>query len=377
MEGQQMQLTRRQVIKTGFVAGAGLLLPVRARANKAFAGGGCGGILPPRLIPKYKMPLVIPPVMPFTKRLDVKGKLIDCYQIAVRQFRQDILPPCMGLPSTTVWSYGSTKFPGTVAEGGSFNYPAFTIETKWKNPVVVKWINGLVDRYGGYLPHLLPVDQTLHWANPPGPRDSRGAEQAPYMGPVPIVTHVHGAHTFQESDGYPEAWYLPVANDIPDYINFTTGTYYDIFKASSPLGKFWKPGTALFAYPNDQRATTLWYHDHTLGITRQNVYAGPAGFYLLRGGPDDLPPGVLPGPPPRPGDPPGEKYYEIPIVIQDRTFNTDGSLFYPVSIRTTEPSLKDWNRRNYRSPSFRIWPAAVRAMFHPSGIRNSSATRLS
>ena len=35
-------------------------------------------------------------------------------------------------------------------------------------PVRVKWINELVDADGNYLPHLLPVDPTLHWANPPG-----------------------------------------------------------------------------------------------------------------------------------------------------------------------------------------------------------------
>jgi bilirubin oxidase len=91
----------------------------------------------------------------------------------------------------------------------------------------------------------------------------------------------------------------------------------------------WDPGTAVFQYANDQRASTLWYHDHTLGMTRLNVYAGPAGFFLLRGGPDDMVTGVLPGPAPALGDPPGLKYYEIPIAIQDRSFNDDGSLFYP------------------------------------------------
>jgi FtsP/CotA-like multicopper oxidase with cupredoxin domain len=62
-------------------------------------------------------------------------------------------------------------------------------------------------------------------------------------------------------------------------------------------------------------------------MTRQNVYAGPAGFYLLRGGPHDLPEGMLPGPAPQ-ADPRAEAY-EIPLIFQDRSFNTDGSLFYP------------------------------------------------
>jgi FtsP/CotA-like multicopper oxidase with cupredoxin domain len=64
-------------------------------------------------------------------------------------------------------------------------------------------------------------------------------------------------------------------------------------------------------------------------MTRSNVYAGPAGFYLLRGGPGDAVGGTLPGPAPQLGDPPGRRYYEIPIAIQDRSFNANGSLFYP------------------------------------------------
>jgi spore coat protein A len=75
----------------------------------------------------------------------------------------------------------------------------------------------------------------------------------------------------------------------------------------------------------------MWFHDHTLGMTRANVYAGPAGFYLLRGGPADAVGGTLPGPAPALGDPPGLDYFEIPIAIQDRSFNDDGSLFYPAS----------------------------------------------
>jgi FtsP/CotA-like multicopper oxidase with cupredoxin domain len=66
-------------------------------------------------------------------------------------------------------------------------------------------------------------------------------------------------------------------------------------------------------------------------MTRLNVYAGPAGFYLLRGGPGDDPSGRLPRPAPALGDRPGTSYYEIPLAIQDRSFSEDGSLFYPDS----------------------------------------------
>ncbi|HSI97533.1 MAG TPA: multicopper oxidase [Gaiellaceae bacterium] len=253
---------------------------------------------------------------------------VDYYEIAVRQFEQQILPS--GLPMTSVWSYGSANHPGT------FHYPAFTIEARWRKATRVKWINDLKNpANGAFLPHLLPVDPTLHWANPPGGTDGRDTRPeftetpGPYTGPVPIVTHLHGGErTPQESDGFTEAWYLPAASNIPGGYA-ATGTYYDLFKASSPLGSAWEPGAAVFEYPNDQRAATLWYHDHTLGMTRLNVYAGPAGFYLVRGGPGDRPGAVLPGPAPALGDPPGRRYYEIPLAIQDRSFNEDGSLFYP------------------------------------------------
>ena len=122
-----------------------------------------GGTLAPGDVDKFVLPLVKPPVMPgkFQRRKDQ-------YKIAVRQFEQRILS--QPHPETTVWSYGSIDHPGTVAEGGSFNYPAFTIEARWNKETQVLWRNQLVDADGNYLPHLLPVDPTLHWANPPGGR---------------------------------------------------------------------------------------------------------------------------------------------------------------------------------------------------------------
>jgi bilirubin oxidase len=284
-----------------------------------------GGSLDPNLIGKYEMPLVIPPAMPKTLKQGIPGN-IDYYEIAVRQFQQQILPSDM--PATTVWSYGSVNHPGT------FNYPAFTIEAGFRKPTRVKWINDLKDGDGNFLPHLLPVDPTLHWANPPGGTEGRdmrptfSSTPGPYAGPVPMVVHLHGGHSTQESDGYAEAWYLPSAADIPSGFA-TTGSFYDTFKALSSLGGNWDPGTAVFEYDNVQRACTAWYHDHTLGMTRLNVYAGPAGFYLLRRGPSDLPSPVLPGPAPTVGSDPFGTFYEIPIAIQDRSFNDDGSLFYP------------------------------------------------
>ena len=279
-----------------------------------------GGTIDPAAIPKYLDPMVIPPAMP---RTSVVGGPVDYYEIGVRQFEQSILPTAMNL-KTTVWGYGSETSPST------YNYPAFTVEARANRPVRVKWVNGLVDNGGSFLPHLLPVDPTLHWANPAGGLTGRDmhteytSTPGPYTGPVPMVVHVHGAHVGPESDGYPEAWWLPAAGNVPpEYA--TQGTRYDTF---DPLGT--SDGTAVFQYPNTQNASTLWYHEHTLGMTRLNVYAGPAGFWIIRNGPTDLPAGVLPGPAPSVNSSAfATDVYEIPIVVQDRAFNTDGSLFYP------------------------------------------------
>jgi spore coat protein A len=306
-----------------------------------------GGTLDPSLVPKYRTPLTIPSVMPRAKVIARGGKHVDYYEISVRQFTQQVLP--QGLPETTMWGYGalaSKHRRGSLAHGT----PALTIEATHGRPVRVKWVNELVDADGHYLPHLLPVDPTLHWANPPGGtagRDMRPTftkTPGPYAGPVPLVTHVHGAvGVGDESDGYPEAWYLPAAVDLPaGYAK--TGTWYDFFagKARSKYDVTWGPGFATFQYANPDRASTKLYHDHTLGMTRLNVYAGPLGFYLIRGGPEgelavrdrrDGSVAVLPGPAPKEGDktPANKRYYEIPIAIQDRSFNDDGSLFYPDS----------------------------------------------
>ena len=305
-----------------------------------------GGTLDPASVLKYQTPLLIPPAMPTAGKIkDKMGKNADYYEISMKQFPQQVLPA--GFPATTLWGYGAVK-----AESPKglllHNAPSLTIEAKAGTPVRIKWINDLVDASGNYLPHLLPVDQTLHWANPPGGTDDRDTRPTfastpdPYTGPVPIVTHVHGAvGVGDESDGYAEAWYLPAAVNIPEGYA-TEGTWYDFFagKANANFGATWGPGFATFEYPNPDRASTNWYHDHALGMTRLNVYAGPAGFYIIRGGPDgddavidtrSGAPAVFPGPAPKENDkfPPNKTYYEIPIAIQDRSFNSDGSLFYP------------------------------------------------
>jgi len=167
------------------------------------------------------------------------------------------------LPATSLWGYNG-------------EYPPPTFEVRRGHPIAVKWGNDLPGT------HFLPIDPTVHGAEPSTPQ-------------VRTVVHLHGIKVMPDSDGYPEAW-------------FTNG-----FKRTGPFFE-----TQVYHYPNEQQATTLWYHDHALGITRLNVYAGlGGGFYLLR---DDHEDSL--------GLPSGK--YEIPLVIQDRYLNPDGSLLYPV-----------------------------------------------
>jgi FtsP/CotA-like multicopper oxidase with cupredoxin domain len=338
-------LTRRTFLRLSGTSTLSLFLTDSLGITQQVVAQGLD-TLDPFVVPKFATPMLVPPVMPRAGTITLTGgKNADYYEISMKQVTQQILPP--GLPETTVWGYGAVS--SASKQGVLVHHaPSLTIEARWNKPVRVKWINDLKDAGGDFVPHLLPVDPTLHWANPPGGtsgRDKRptfASTPGPYLGPVPIVTHVHGAvGVADDSDGYAEAWYLPAAGNIPPGYA-TVGTWFDFFaaKAENKYGVDWQPGYAVFQYPNKNRASTTWYHDHTLGMTRLNVYAGPAGFYLVRGGPfgdDEVrdsrtgTAAVLPSPAPKEHDkfPANKRYYEIPIAIQDRSFNNDGSLFYP------------------------------------------------
>jgi len=119
--------------------------------------------------------------------------------------------------------------------------------------------------------------------------------------PVPLVTHVHGLEVSSTSDGGPDAWWT---------VNGEHGPTYNTAQPTTP-------NAAVYRYPNAQPATTLWYHDHALGITRLNVMAGLAGFYLIRDLADPIAP-LLPN-----------GSYEVLLAIQDRSFYANGSFYLP------------------------------------------------
>jgi spore coat protein A, manganese oxidase len=303
----KLNTTRRDFLKMGAMAGGGLLLPWVSK------GAIPAGTIDPATLPKFVETFHPGSLgaMPFTST-GTKN-----YQLAIRQFKQQILPA--GYPATTVAGYGSLLDPS------SFHTPARPIVTAVSDDVYVTWVNQLVAANGNFLPHVLASElkPSAEWANPPGPRDTVGSLKGTYNGPVPLVAHLHGgegsptANDYEASDGHPMAWFLPAANNIPAGYA-TSGTYFDQFKAEfyAKYGIAWAQGAATYRYNagyNDV-ATLLWAHDHTMGLTEFNVYAGFAGGYLVTGGGYDLPSGVLPP--------------SIPLVIQDRTFKLDGSLYF-------------------------------------------------
>jgi FtsP/CotA-like multicopper oxidase with cupredoxin domain len=102
----------------------------------------------------------------------------------------------------------------------------------------------------------------------------------------PTSVHLHGGLVASEDDGH------------PSFNRVFPGTSYD------------------YTYNNEQIAANLWYHDHTIFETAENVYFGLAGFYVFT----DAHERSL-------GLPSGR--FDVPLVVQDRAFRTDGSLFYP------------------------------------------------
>jgi FtsP/CotA-like multicopper oxidase with cupredoxin domain len=285
--------------------------------------------LDPNMIPKFVNQLVIPPVFDPEVKSEGKGKVYHKYIVDITQFKQQILPPVdmdgNPLNPTTVWGYGGIvkKDPVTGKKGYFRNSPSATFEATQGIPVKVEWENKIKGN------HLFPVDPTLHWANPnnmpmmppmPWPSFPLGFQQA--QSPVPLVPHLHGAEVSSSSDGNPNAWWTANGKRGPAFV------------------------TKEYTYPNQQNPTTLWYHDHTLGITRINVMSGLAGFYLVRS-PNDTIEQKLPK---------GE--YEVPLVIQDRSFRTDGSFLFE-----TKGVLPDIHP--YWSPEFfgntimvngKVWP---------------------
>jgi spore coat protein A len=241
-----------------------LLVTTVVQVTPAFAAS----FLDSSVLEKYVDPLPNPLDNVYTPVGTLEGKPL--YEVSISQFEQKLH---RDLPATTVWGYNEA-FPG----------PTFVVDRG--EEIKIRWVNNLVDSTGAPLTeHLLPYDTTVHGAHGHVPKPR-------------VVTHVHGNITDEMSDGYPEHWFTPDPNAAANGMG-------------GPAGN-----SLVTSHYNNQRAANLWYHDHAMGITRLNVYAGLAGEYFVRDEEEaalNLPTGP----------------YEVAMVLQDRSFYDDGQLFYP------------------------------------------------
>ncbi|MCC7450104.1 MAG: multicopper oxidase domain-containing protein [Anaerolineae bacterium] len=271
-------ITRRQFLKYTAVGTAGLLFP--------WGGAGSAASRVYAQTPKLKKfidPLITPiPVLTPGTNPSYPGA--DYYEISMEEGTTHKFHSQLG-PAKT-WYYAPMPVP----------YLGPTIEATYGKHVVVKYINNLPSGAGNH-PLNSAIDKSIGNGMYIDLPDGRA------------VPHLHGGFTEPHSDGHPDAWFTKDGQPGPHYHT----------KPGSAAGQ------AIFEYSNEQPAAQLWYHDHAMGITRLNVYAGLAGLYFVRDATSGLDTGDETN---QLGLPYGD--YEIPLVIQDKTFNPDGSLFYPI-----------------------------------------------
>ena len=158
-------------------------------------------------------------------------------------------------------------------------------------------------------------------AGGPGGTDTHGMDGTPYTGPVPIVTHVHGAHTTRGQRRLPGGLVPAGREQHPGRLRHATAPTTSS-SSRRPRRVRARPGRTAqrpSSTPTTSGRRPCGTTTTALGMTRLNVYAGPAGFYLIRGKTRQGGQGSLPRPAPQRGDKPGTKYHEIPIAIQDRS----------------------------------------------------------
>lgn len=225
--------------------------------------------------------LPVPPVAAKTFNPKVSS-WADYYEIDMRAGQHQFNS---GLPGkATVWTYGQ---PGKdqVLLGP-------TIVATSGRPVVVRYINNLPTAPDAF-PLRDAIDPTIAgWDTPTGA----------------AIPHLHGGHSAARFDGTPMQWWT----------------------ADGLKGMDYKTDT--FTYVNDQPASLLWYHDHTMGYTRFKPYLGLAAAYVLF---DKVDNGTTIN-----GQkvPTGYGKYHLPLVLQDKQFNADGTLFYPTVTDGTYPA---------------------------------------
>ena len=276
-------MKRRDFVKLAAMAGAATLLPWQ-RAYGAFTQSPA--------LRKFLDPLrglgQMAPAVPVTAG-PAAAAAYDYYEISVRQYTDQLH---RSLPVTTLWGYAnSASAPGTERHLGG------AIVAQRNRPVRLRIKNELPSV------HILPVDAT-----------APGVDAATMAMHNRVAVHLHGGHVPWPSDGGPWHWFGP--GDTGPTAPNSVGTSYHRWLPDSSGAL-----TADNWYPNDQSSRLMWYHDHAVGITRLNAYAGIATAYLLTDPavePVMLNAGILPS-------------QQIPLVFQDKVFDParPGQLWYP------------------------------------------------
>jgi spore coat protein A, manganese oxidase len=299
-------LTRRQFLKMTTVVGAGAIMPrivlesplVQAASHHARHIGAMHvrALTSGAALTKFSHnlrgvgPGAIPVAVPDGTRPYGRFITADHYTIDINQFT-DQLHPSLG--PTTLWGYNPRNALGVNGVPDQKHLGGIIVAQRGR-PTQVTFCNNLPPA------HILPIDSSL-----------MGADGAPNR----VSTHLHGGYVPWISDGGPNAWWDPNDGKGESFLN----------------NQVLRPGEAVpaneaeYYYPNQQSARMMWYHDHAIGITRLNAYAGLASAYIVRdlfeskvlvkllGLPDFIENGGR----------------ELPIVIQEKAFNPDGSLGYP------------------------------------------------
>lgn len=258
----------------------------------------------PKAIPQFVEP------MPHFANHRVVG---DNLTVSVEELQELVLPASVYAALAVPYNAGTYVWGYNVNGSGAY-YPGFTVEAERGVPTTMLYSNNLPVS-GSVVQSYITVDQTLHWADP----FMEMGSMMPYAGPPPIVPHLHGAEVPSEFDGGPDQWFTPDGMRGKGYRSLVPAAANE----------------AIYQYPNEQEPTTLWFHDHTLGATRLNVYAGLAAYYLLRDWSLERP--DLPGGPmDTTVTEPGRAIFadttyspEIELAIQDRMFDTNGQLYFP------------------------------------------------
>jgi len=287
-------VTRRNFLKSSAAMSALASLPLSVRWSVAQAATQALGLSDPLLQDKF-VNLVPDALAPGFKYIaDSNGN----YKVHIREALQMTgLKDPLGVPvATPVWGYADRNDPNKFTSWPGKTFEVLSAKAGGKPETQVKWQNRLTNNFA----HLLPVDTSMHWCySLPGYEQYTIAANG-----VPTITHLHGGHSDFQYDGNPEFFSSPEGVIV-----------------GPQWAKVRKGFTEKFRYDNNVDAGNLWYHDHALGITRLNVYAGLAGFYFVRDAFDTGKPGnplTLPAWP-----------YEKAYAIQDRMFLDTGPLFYP------------------------------------------------